>query len=142
MSDEKAARNEAIGHCLIALGHASGMLAKAERKWLLQRIEKLGFLSDMHRQSLRDSLDNPKPLAECWRAITDNQDRAYLLDQAIELFHADGTYCTKEQETYQTLYDEHFSQFDEELLQLEIKEHIRAAHELSRLLKTDTLLTL
>lgn len=105
---------------IIALAWADHELTADEQQELHRLIDGNLFMSDAQRQQLRADVDDKVTLAEVWPRVTDKQDRAFLLNLADVIFHADGKYCKDEQSLYDKFFATHMETIDQEAVMREI----------------------
>ena len=105
---------------MIALAWLDHTLDPSEKEELHNLIDWNINLSDQQREQLHKDVDVKIRIEDVWPRITDKQDRAHLLNIAINIFNQDGEYCALEQSAFNLMREAHISTINIAALQQDI----------------------
>jgi hypothetical protein len=105
---------------IIALAWADHELSDEEISELHRLIDGNQYMSDVQRSALKKMVDDKITLSQVWPKITKPQDRAFLINLADVIFHADGHYAASEQELYDQCMSSHMSTIDTEAVKRDL----------------------
>lgn len=106
----------AVYEGMIALAWADHTLDANEKKELHDLINYNNRLSNEQREKLHNDVDTKIDINDVWHRITDKQDRAHLLNMAIDIFNQDGKFCDTEQDLYYNLRQRYLVTIDMDTL--------------------------
>ena len=104
----------AVYEGVIALAWADHNLSKEEKQVFHRLADGNIYMNAYQRQTLHEKIDYKATIEEIWPRITEKQDRAFLLNLADTIFHADDEYCESEQSLYDFLHEKHMGTLDTE----------------------------
>lgn len=97
---------------IIALAWADHQLTPEETEGVQALITNNPRLSAEQKQQLLTEIKTPMRLESVWPNITEAQDRAHLLDIAMNVFGHDGEIAAQEKETYEAFLAKHLKTLD------------------------------
>lgn len=113
---------EPIGHsqfymwrCIIAIGHADGVMHEAERAYLnriIGNMDRAGSLTEEQKKTFAEDMEKPQNIAELLKHINDPQWRGQLLYFGGLLARADGELHPDEDMLLKKLHAEHMATLD------------------------------
>lgn len=112
----------------IALAWADGIMDAAEKDRLRELISKNTHLSFIQQDQLKSDIDTQQNLDDIWGHITDKQDRAHLINIAVNLFHEDGDYSELEKKAYHQINSLHHDTLDVAGMEAELSAMAKAAY--------------
>ncbi len=105
----------AMWRSAVGFTYADHTLTDEERVFLHRFIKKQDF-SEEQRTQLEKDIDNGVDVNEVITHITEQRDRAHLLNIGRALFFADDTFCENEQALYDKLHASHMASLDLETI--------------------------
>lgn len=117
----------AMWRSAVAILHADGRIDESEKKWLHEKIQKIGF-SDAQVKTLESDLDLGVSFDAVLEHVTDRKDRAFLLHLVRTVGHLDGEYCSSEQAKYKELHEKvmgklNLSELEEDIIESDYDHH-------------------
>lgn len=110
----------AVYEGMLALAWADHNLSEDEKQLFHRLVDGNIYMNKHQLQTLHEKINHKAAIEDIWPRITEKRDRAFLLNLADTMFHADGEYCESEQALYNFLHEKHMDTLDTEAVMREI----------------------